>query len=189
MLSSTVSSSRSTRADHRNQEDAMPRSTLALVVSMLALGAATVAADGQPWPTFAVESRVRVKVGDIRVADVVSVEGNLFTTAVLTFREGGETDVVRKLPGPTMPGDVIIRRAVRTDDVLWEWYQQTLAGNLLRKDVTILYLGATGLPVVRFDLLRCFPSAYALHAGTTVVSTVSVEAVTIACEGATRSQQ
>ena len=92
-----------------------------------------------------------------------------------------------KLPGASAPGEVIVRRLVRTDDVLWDWYQQVLAGSVQRKDVAIVYLSPGGQPAVRFDLARCFPSAYALHAGNTLLAVASVEAVTLSCEGATRT--
>jgi phage tail-like protein len=165
----------------------MPRATLAVVVVLVAVGLSAAASGPEPWPVFAIDSKVRVRIGDARLFDVVSVEGNLFTTSVLTFREGSGDGSTVKLPGPSTPGDVIVRRAVRTDDVLWAWYQQILAGEGQKKDVSIIYAGPNGQPGVRFDLVRCFPSAYALHAGTNVVAVTAVEAVTLSCEGASRA--
>ena len=164
----------------------MTRTPLTIVVALLVLGSAA-AGVADPWPVFAVDTRVRIKIGEARLHDVVSVEGNLFSTAVLTFREGGGEGGTMKLPGLTTPGDVIVRRNVRTDDVLWSWYQQILAGDVQKKDVSVIYVGANGQAAVRFDLLRCFPSAYALHAGAGVAAVTSVEAVTLSCEGASRT--
>lgn len=129
---------------------------------------------------------VRVKIGDERLANVVSVEGPLFTTLVLTFRDGAGGGV-RKAAGLSTPGDIIVRRHVRTDDVLWNWYQQVVGGDLPRKDISIIFAGPGAQPGVRFDLTRCFPSAYALHAGTGAFVVTPVEAVTVACEGVTRT--
>jgi phage tail-like protein len=164
----------------------MRRFSIGFVLAILATAAFTEASGPQPWPVFALDGKVRVKVDGTRLHDVVSVEGDLFTTSVLTFREGG-ADGVRKVAGPSTPGEVIIRRSVRTDDVLWSWYQQILAGGQDRRDVAVIYLGANGQAAVRFDLVQCFPSAYALHAGAGLASVTSVEAVTLTCEGATRT--
>lgn len=164
----------------------MCRFSFGLVLAILAAAALTEASGPQPWPMFGVDGRVRVKIGDVRIRDVVSVEGDLFTTAVLTFRDG-TGDGVRKVPGQSAAGEVIVRRHVRTDDALWSWYQQTLSGAPDRRDVSVIYVGANGQPAVRFDLSRCFPSAYALHAGVGLAGTTPVEAVTLACEGATRT--
>lgn len=153
-------------------------------VTILAPGAAR--GETPPWPVFAIDARVRVEIGGARIGQVVSVEGPLFTTQVLVIREGSGGGTF-KAPGISTPGDIIVRRLVRTDDVLWDWYQQILGGNLQRKDVAIVYLGANGQPAVRFDLARCFPSAYALHAGSNILTVASVEAVTLSCEGATRT--
>lgn len=163
----------------------MARLTLALAVSAIAFGSSLAGADTPPWPTFAVDSRVRVDIGETRIANVVSVEGNLFTTNVVVFRDG--TGGTFKILGHSTPGDIIVRRAVRTDDVLWDWYQQILAGDLQRKNVAVIYLGNGAQPAVRFDLVRCFPSAYALHAGSSLLSVTAAEAVTISCEGVTRT--
>jgi phage tail-like protein len=156
----------------------------ALAVSVLAL-VLPVCALAQPWPPFAVDPGVRVKIGDERLANVVSVEGPLFTTQVVTFRDGGGG--VRKAAGPSTAGDIIVRRNVRTDDALWNWYQQVLGGDLQRKDISVIFAGPGAQPGVRFDLTRCFPSAYALHAGTGALVVTPVEAVTISCEGVTRT--
>ena len=164
----------------------MIRPVVAFLVFTCSLAAWPATSEAQPWPVFAVDARIRVRVGDSRLADVVSVEGNLFTTAVLTFRDGGGGGV-RKVAGPSTPGEVIVRRVVRTDDVLWNWHQAIVAGGQDRRDVAILYLGANGQPVVRFDLVGCFASAYAVHAGTSQAGMTSVEAVTLSCEGATRA--
>lgn len=163
----------------------MARPLLAFAVSVLACGLPVVT-HAQPWPPFATDVGVRVRIGDERLANVVSVEGPLVTTSVLTFRDGGGGGV-RKIAGLSTPGDVIVRRSVRTDDVLWNWYQQVLAGDLQRKDLSIIFAGNGTQPGVRFDLIRCFPSAYALHAGTAAFLVTPVEAVTISCEAVTRA--
>jgi phage tail-like protein len=164
----------------------MGRFSIGFVLAILVAAALTEASGPQPWPVFAVDGKIRVKVGETRLHDVVSVEGDLFTTSVLTFRDGAGNGV-RKVAGPTTPGEIIVRRVVRTDDVLWSWYQQILGGGQDRRDVAVLYLGANGQAVVRFDLVACFPSGYALHAGAGPTGVTSVEAVTLTCEGATRT--
>jgi phage tail-like protein len=164
----------------------MRRFSIGFVLAILVAAALTEASGPQPWPVFAIDGKIRVRVGETRLRDVVSVEGDLFTTSVLTFREGGG-DGVRKVAGPSTPGEVIVRRVVRTDDVLWSWYQQILAGVQDRRDVAVIYLGTNGEAAVRFDLVRCFPSSYALHAGVGQATVTSVEAVTLTCEGATRT--
>lgn len=164
----------------------MVRRVVGVLVGAILVGSSAARGETPPWPVFAIDSRVRIEIGGTRIGQVISVEGELFRTEVILFREGGSGATTR-LPGRSAPGDIIVRRLVRTDDVLWDWYQQILGGNLQRKDVAIVYLGANGQPAVRFDLARCFPSAYALHAGKNLLTVASAEAVTLSCEGAART--
>lgn len=63
----------------------MARLIPALAVFACLAGAGTGASAGPPWPTFAVDASVRLAITDVPVSDVLSVEGNLFTTAVATL--------------------------------------------------------------------------------------------------------
>jgi len=69
---------------------------------------------------------------------------------------------------------------------LWDWYKKTLAGNMERKDISIIILNNTNNPVVRYNVRNAWPCAWhgpeleALENGT------AREVIEIAHEGFTR---
>src|SRR5688572_27307770 len=59
---------------------------------------------------------------------------------VLSYREGGVSQVVRRLPGRIEYGDVTLRYGLTQSAELWGWFITGLKGTVERRNVSILML-------------------------------------------------
>jgi len=62
----------------------------------------------------------------------------------IRYRESGNADVVRSLPGPVAYSEVILRYGLTDSLELWAWVKDTAAGSVVRKPVTIVQLANNG---------------------------------------------
>jgi phage tail-like protein len=51
-------------------------------------------------------------------------------TEVIEFREGGQNDVVHKIPGRLKYPDIVLKRGITTDSSLWQWRKMVEDGNI-----------------------------------------------------------
>ena len=72
----------------------------------------------------------------------------------IAYREGGASQVVRRLPGPVDYGDITLRYGLTSSTELWDWFLTSVKGTVERKNVSIVMLDADGsTKVVRWNLL------------------------------------
>ncbi len=78
---------------------------------------------------------------------------------VKTIREGGGNDRQIRLAGPSVWGQLVLKRGMSKDSVeLWKWMSRSLAEPWLRADVDVLILESDHSgPSVRFRLERALP--------------------------------
>ena len=55
-------------------------------------------------------------------------------------REGGVNDFEHTFVGPTKSGPLVLKRGLTLVDSMWLWFQETMRGNILRKNGTIYLL-------------------------------------------------
>jgi phage tail-like protein len=51
-------------------------------------------------------------------------------TEVIEFREGGQNDVVHKIPGRLKYPDIVLKRGITTDASIWVWRKMVEDGNI-----------------------------------------------------------
>ncbi len=79
----------------------------------------------------------------------------------IAYREGGASQVVRRLPGPVDYGDIALRYGLTSSTELWEWFLTSVKGTVERKNVSIVMLDADGsTEVVRWNLLNAWVSEW-----------------------------
>jgi phage tail-like protein len=116
------------------------------------------------------ELNFRVKWDGKYVAGVSKVSALKRTVEVVEYRDGGEPDTSRKLPGRTVYDAITLERGVTNDTTFEQWANEvggvangTVTGaspNGFRKDVVIdLYNGA-GQLVKSYKVYQCWPSEY-----------------------------
>src|SRR5204862_5950311 len=85
-----------------------------------------------PFKSFA----FLVEIDGIAQAAFSEVSGLESETAVIGYRLGNECGV-RKLPGLTKFGNIVLRRGVTKDAELWNWRKSVVEGNVARRNGSI----------------------------------------------------
>lgn len=128
----------------------------------------------------------RVEIDGVRQPATLGVEALVLETEVIVFRDGSDP-VGRKLPGRQSVGDVTIKRGVVPDGVLWNWYQEAIAGTVERRTVSVIVTSTTGVDLVKYDFLRAFPVRWSLTTSASEAGGVLVEEITLTAERAERT--
>ncbi len=80
---------------------------------------------------------------------------------VIRYREAGNDQQVRCLPGPVDYGDVVLRYGLTDSRELWDWLMTAVDGRVERKNISILMLDAEGVnEVMRWNLINAWPSEW-----------------------------
>jgi phage tail-like protein len=79
----------------------------------------------------------------------------------IAYREGGASQVMRRLPGPVRYGDVTLRYGLSNSNELWQWFLTAVKGTVERKNVSVVMLDADGsTEVVRWNILNSWISEW-----------------------------
>lgn len=80
---------------------------------------------------------------------------------VIRYREGGNGQVARALPGRVEYADVELKYGLTKSRELWDWLMTAVQGDVVRKNVSILMLDAQGTQeVMRWNLVNAWPSQW-----------------------------
>lgn len=109
------------------------------------------------------------------------------SSEVIEFRDGGNPNVVQKLPGRLNLSDVICTRSLSNDVALTALRALVEQGNVeqARSNVAIIGYGSAGQPVARWNLTRAWPAELQVVGGLTS----TVELLRLVHEGIQRIAQ
>lgn len=82
-------------------------------------------------------------------------------TAVLENR-AGDQPAVRKQPGRSTVGNVVLRRHYRSGDELWQWYRSVSEGTMDRRAVSIVIDQNDRTESHRYNLFEAWPVRWQL---------------------------
>jgi len=108
------------------------------------------------------------------------------TIDVIEHREGGENTTLRKLPGMTKYSNITLKWGITDDKELYTWHREAVAGNLQRKNGSIVLLDRSGEEVVRWDFIRAWPTKYDGPDLNAEGNDVAIEMLELAHEGVER---
>lgn len=74
-------------------------------------------------------------------------------------RQDGNT-IVKKLPGRTKAGTLVLTRAMTNDDSLREWHKNVVSGRKDRRSVDITLYSEDGRPLRTYHFMNCWPIRY-----------------------------
>ncbi|MCB0182953.1 MAG: phage tail protein, partial [Caldilineaceae bacterium] len=77
----------------------------------------------------------------------------------IKYREAGNSQIVRHIPGPVDYAAVTLRYGLTNSRELWDWLMTAVQGKVERKNVSILILDSDGVnEVMRWNLIDAWPS-------------------------------
>jgi len=105
---------------------------------------------------------------------------------VVEFHEGGQNDVVRKLPGRLNFDNIVLKRGITGDASLWQWRRMVETGNIqdARTNGKITLLDR-GRAVATWHFTNGWPSKISVSTPNAEGNDIVTESITIAHEGMT----
>lgn len=75
----------------------------------------------------------------------------------IAYREGGQSQVVHRIPGRVQYSDITLRYGLTTSMELWNWLMTAVKGKVERKNVSIAMLDSDGVTeVLRWNLVNAW---------------------------------
>ena len=124
----------------------------------------------------------RVEIDGLTVAAFSECSGLSSETAVVEYREGGESRI-RKLPGQTKFSNLTLRRGVTEDRTLWEWRQTVVNGKVERRNGSVVLLDTAHNEVARWNFFEAWPAKWEGPHLNARSSDVCIETLELAHEG------
>jgi len=104
--------------------------------------------------------RFRVEIEGIQTAGFSEVQIGATAFDVIEYREGTDPTHVRKLPGLTKYGNIILKRGITKSLELYQWHRQIVSGQINRKNVAIVVIDESGADQARFQVSEAWPVKY-----------------------------
>ena len=130
--------------------------------------------------------RFRVEVDDIAAAAFSAVQIGATSTDVIDYREGTDPPHVRKLSGRTKYDVITLERGVTQSLEFYQWYQEIVAGQISRRQVSIIVQDDSGADKARFVVRQAWPVKYKVSPLCGTGSEVFIELIELTNEGIER---
>ena len=125
-----------------------------------------------------------VEIDGTAVAGFSECSGLTTQTDVIEYREGADKrNSVRKLPGLTHYGPLVLKRGLTQDKSLWNWRKSIIDGVIDRRNVSIVLLDDARQPLLSFKIADGWPSKWEGPAFNAKASEVAIETLEIVHEG------
>lgn len=129
-----------------------------------------------------------VEIEGITVGGFSEVSGLQIEVEVLPFREGGLNGYMHQIPGAAKyPSNLIFKRGLTDDIVLWNWHRDVVRGDVQRKNGSVVLRDAAGKERWRWNFQNAFPVKWHgpdLRGGT---AEAAIEALELVHEGLVRA--
>lgn len=101
----------------------------------------------------------------------------------LQYREAGANEIVRKVPGQVNYSDLTLRYGMGKSLQLWQWMQSSIAGNVDRRNVSVIMYGHDGsTEVMRWNLRGAWPRSWRGAPLDALGSNVAIETLVLVFE-------
>jgi len=135
-----------------------------------------------PYKVF----RFAVEINGVRVGGFSEVTGLEVRTEVDEQREGGTNNYVHKIAKETRYQNLTLKRGITDKTDLWDWHQQIVQGEIVRKTVSVILLDSVGAEKWRWIFRDAYPVKWNGTDLNATGNTVLVESVEIAHHGMTK---
>lgn len=119
-------------------------------------------------------------VEGIQTAGFIEASGLGADIDVIEYREGGGGGMVRHLPGQVHYRPITLRYGVSRDRSLWDWFDQTSSGDLIRRNVSVIQYEADGITeAFRWNLDRAWPAQFGVAPMESHAASIAIESLTL----------
>jgi phage tail-like protein len=139
-----------------------------------------------PADPFA-NSNFKLEIAGITVAGFSECTGLNTETNVIDYREGQENITPRKLPGLSKFGNITLKRGITLDKTIYLWRKTVTDGDIERKNLSIVLQNEKHDEVVRWNVVRAWPSKYTAPDLKATANEVAIEAIELTHEGLERA--
>jgi phage tail-like protein len=101
----------------------------------------------------------RIEIEGIDCGAFKSVEGLGATVEEIEYQDGMDLYPL-KTPGRRKFNNIKLSKGYVASDILWNWFQKTLDGNLERKSGSIVLLDDAANEVLRYNFYNAWPKAW-----------------------------
>ena len=106
----------------------------------------------------------------------------------IAYREAGNNQIVRHIPGPVDYSAVTLRYGVTSSRSLWDWLMKAVKGEVERRNVSIILLDSAGSnEVMRWNLTDAWPSEWQGAGLNTTDRAIAIESLTLTFDGLERA--
>lgn len=103
------------------------------------------------------------------------------------YREGGDPNTVRKLPGKVTYPDITLKWGITNSRELYDWHYAAVSGQLQRKNGSVILLDDTGAEQVRWNFFNAWPSKWDGASFSAKGNDVAIDSLTVSCERVERA--
>jgi phage tail-like protein len=104
------------------------------------------------------------------------------------YREGGVNDFEHTFVGPVKSGPLVLKRGLTLVDSMWLWFQETMRGNVVRKNGTVYLLNKMHIPVLWWNFKEAVPIKWTGPSFNATSSEVAFTSVELAHRGLSQPQ-
>jgi phage tail-like protein len=130
-----------------------------------------------------------VEIDGITRASFQEASGLDSAIDITEYREGGDNQTSRKLPGKTKFSNITLKRGVTDDRELWDWHQLWVKGDPKAKRIngSIVLLDRQGQEKARWNFVNAWPAKWTGPSLNAKSSDVAIETLELAHEGLERA--
>jgi phage tail-like protein len=101
----------------------------------------------------------------------------------IAYREGGNSQIVHRLPGPVEYADATLKYGLTNSRELWDWFMTSVEGKVERRNVSIVLMDNDGVSeVARWNLIDAWVSEWRGSPLDASGREVAIETVTLVFE-------
>ncbi len=132
-------------------------------------------------------SRFLVEIDGIVQAGFSDCSGLGSHVEPVEYREGGDPNTVRKLPGKVTYPDITLKWGITDSRELYDWHFAAVSGHIQRKNGSVILLDDTGAEKVRWNFFNAWPSKWDGATFTAKGNDVAIDSLTVSCERVERA--
>jgi phage tail-like protein len=131
--------------------------------------------------------RFLVEIDGIVQAGFSECSGFGSNVEVVEYREGGDPNTVRKLPGKVSYPDINLKWGVTDSRELYDWHMTAVNGSVERKNGSIILMNDAAQETARWNFFSAWPSKWDGPDLNAKGNDVAIDALVISCERVERA--